>query len=137
MSLQPTKNPEKQNSQGRKYVQLFSYTVTVALGASQLRKTCFPMYILNFKIQTLFICSKNMWGKLTVNSSNIFTSKRIKFQNFNIPLFSFSFSGISKQGSFQELCCFKRREFQSLDLILSQLLISEYQYVTLKISAVG
>lgn len=54
MSLQPTKNPEKQNSQGRKNIKDFSYTVTVALGTSQLRETYFPIYILNFKIQTLF-----------------------------------------------------------------------------------
>lgn len=77
-----------------------------------------------------------MWGKLTVNSSNVFISNRIKFQNFNIPLFSLSFIGVSKQGRFYVLC-FKRREFLNLDLILSQLLISEYLYVTLQISVVG
>lgn len=78
-----------------------------------------------------------MWGKLTVNSSNVFISNRIKFQNFNIPLFSLSFIGVSKQGRFYVLCYFRRREFLNLDLILSPLLISEYLYVTLQISAVG
>lgn len=82
---------------------------------SQLRKTLFPTYILNFKTQNTFIYA-DMRDKATMNGSNIFTSKRIKFQNFHIRLFPFSFHGVSSQGSFYVLRCFERKEF----LILNQ-----------------
>lgn len=77
-----------------------------------------------------------MWDKLTEQQQYLHI-KKDQISEFQHSFVFFLFSGISKQESFYVLCCFKRREFQSLDLILNQLVISEYLYVTLKISAFG